>query len=60
MKIVITIPDEPGEVRHYAAALNAAEIVRRYGASLRIEKDNGELIREHRPRANSTELVQHN
>lgn len=63
MKIIIAIPDRPEEeVRHYAAALSAADIVRRYdGASLRIEKDNGELIRElirwHRPTANTTELI---
>lgn len=63
MRIIISIPDRPEkEVRHYAAAISAAEIVRRYdGASLRIETDNGELIRKlerwQRPRAYTTELV---
>lgn len=48
MRIIISIPDKPDtEVRCYAAAISAAEIVSRYGgASLRIETDNGELIRE--------------
>lgn len=51
MKIIIAIPDSE-DVRHYAAALSAADIVRRYdGASMRIEKDNGAVVRWYLPRA---------